>query len=147
MQVFTKKSKGFTLIELLVVIAIIGLLAAISLVSLSGSRTKGKDVSIKANMDTMRKALEMEATMTGTTYVLAAGTNMNAYNNARTAANTQCAGGACTWVEAISATAYCLLNSTLPGGGFWCIDSAGYIGSTAGYNDCVAGSDYTCKTD
>lgn len=97
-------------------------------------------------MDTMRKAREMEATMRGT-YVLAAGDYKNSYDNAKVVANTQCAGGACTWVEATSVIAYCLLNSTLPGGGFWCLDSAGYAGSASGYNDCIAGSDYTCKTD
>ena len=140
------KRKGFTLIELLVVIAIIGLLAAVILFSLGGTRTGGKDASIKANMDTMRKALEMEAATTGT-YVLAAGDNLKAYNNAKAAANTQCSGGACAWAEPVSAIAYCILNSTLPGGGFWCLDSAGYAGGATGYNDCVAGSDYTCKTD
>ncbi len=145
------KRKGFTLIELLVVIAIIGLLAAVLSVSLTGSRTKGKDASIKANMDTMRKALEMNATMSGT-YVFPVvapfGDNKPAYDNAKAAANTQCAGGACTWADPTSATAYCLLNSTLPGGGFWCLDSAGYIGSATGYNDCVLSPvDYTCKTD
>jgi len=130
MQVFTKKSKGFTLIELLVVIAIIGILASIVLVSLGGARTKAKDASVKANMDTMRLALEMNATENNT-YVLVAGSDEEtAYNNAK---DTAVAQGA-TFIVAdggyFSATKYCI-QCTLPGGGSWCLDSGGSVGGTA----------------
>ena len=129
MQVFTKKSKGFTLIELLVVIAIIGILASIVLVSLSGARTKAKDASVKANMDTMRLAVEMYATGNNT-YMLLPSDEKTSYDNAK---DTAVAQGA-TFIVAdggyFSATKYCI-QCTLPGGGSWCLDSGGSVGGTA----------------
>jgi len=129
MQVFTKKSKGFTLIELLVVIAIIGILASIVLVSLGGARTKAKDASVKANMDTMRLAVEMYATGNNT-YMLLASDEKTSYDNAK---DTAVAQGA-TFIVAdggyFSATKYCI-QCTLPGGGKWCLDSGGSVGGTA----------------
>ena len=111
-------------------IAIIGILASIVLVSLGGARTKAKDASVKANMDTMRLALEMNATAANT-YVLVTGSDEEtAYNNAK---DTAVAQGA-TFIVAdggyFSATKYCI-QCTLPGGGSWCLDSGGSVGGTA----------------
>src|SRR3989344_2216398 len=51
--------KGFTLIELLVVIAIIGILSAIVLAFLSGSRDQALDSSIKTNLNQLAKEAEL----------------------------------------------------------------------------------------
>ena len=55
----TKSKFGFTLIELLVVIAIIGLLVNIVILALVSARIKARDAKRKADLDQMRKALEI----------------------------------------------------------------------------------------
>jgi len=54
-----KKSKSFTLIELLVVIAIIGILAAIILASISGTRARSRDARRKSDLAQLHRALTM----------------------------------------------------------------------------------------
>ncbi len=55
----SSNSKGFTLIELLVVVSIIGLLASIVVVSLGGSRTKGRDAKRLADLTQLQTAMEL----------------------------------------------------------------------------------------
>jgi len=59
-QEFTvNKRKGFTLIELLVVIALIGILASFAIASFTSAQAKGRDSRRKADLDAMKKALEL----------------------------------------------------------------------------------------
>lgn len=53
------KNKAFTLIELLIVLAIIGILSTISLFAISGVRESARDAKRKADLETIRQALEM----------------------------------------------------------------------------------------
>jgi len=54
-----RKAKGFTLIELLVVIAIIGILASFAIASFTSAQAKGRDSRRKADVDAIKKALEL----------------------------------------------------------------------------------------
>ena len=51
--------KGFTLIELLVVIAIIGVLSSVVLASLNSARSKGNNVAVRSNLDTIRSQAQL----------------------------------------------------------------------------------------
>lgn len=54
-----KGIRGFTLIELLIVMAIIGVLAGISLFAMKGARESARDTRRKADLETIRSALEL----------------------------------------------------------------------------------------
>lgn len=56
---FRNRKEGFTLIELLVVIAIIGMLSSVVLASLNSVRAKARDTRRIADLDQIRKALEL----------------------------------------------------------------------------------------
>ncbi len=55
------KLKGFTLIELLVVISLIGILAALALVSYTGSQKQARDTQRKSDLKQYQNSLELFA--------------------------------------------------------------------------------------
>ncbi len=57
-----KSGKGFTLIELLVVVAILGVLATITMVSLSDARARSRDARRVQDMKTLQDALALYQT-------------------------------------------------------------------------------------
>ncbi len=120
-----KSSRGFTLIELLVVIAIIGILSAIVLASLSTARNKGKGASIQGSMSSMRAQAELTVGSNGTypANLCSAGLlTLEAAVNATGGTSLTCGilstGGG--WGAAV----------TLPDNTYYCVDSAGYAGSS-----------------
>ena len=127
-----KKQKGFTLIELLVVIAIIGILAAVLMVNLSGTRDKAKISAIKLEMGQLRTALESFALSNTSTSApgymggCASGTDcasLQADITAKQGATAQVTNVGTTTVQA-----FCI-QYTLPGSnGDWCVDSTGFAG-------------------
>ncbi len=144
-----KFQKGFTLIELLVVIAIIGILAAVLLVNLSGTRNRARDAAIKLEMNQIRTGLESYAlSNTSTTspgYMggCDAGTDCAALQADITGKQ----GGTAqvTNLGTTSVLAFCVqyaLNS--PSGGDWCVDDTGYSGGTSIACDAV---NFNCATD
>jgi len=118
-----KFKKGFTLIELLVVIAIIGILAAVLLVNLAGTRTKAKDSAIELEMGQVRTAVE-NFFLAGSTYV--GFTSDLGYTTLQTDINSKSGGTITTGTATTSA--YCVSTPLVTSGSYWCVDSTGYAG-------------------
>ena len=102
--------KGFTLIELLVVIAIIAILAGIVLVNVSQARNRARETAIISALSQIRSDKELNFT---TAYQPTAGQIVTTISDN---------GG--TLDESNTATAY-RSSSTLPTGGYYCVDSTG----------------------
>ena len=64
-----KTLKGFTLIELLVVISLIGLLAALALVSYTGTQKQARDTQRKSDLRQYQNASEIAAGKTNGIYI------------------------------------------------------------------------------
>jgi len=61
-----RSRRGFTLIEMMVVVFIIGLLASIVTISVNNSRMRGRDAKRKADLDSIRTAIELYGDMNHT---------------------------------------------------------------------------------
>jgi prepilin-type N-terminal cleavage/methylation domain-containing protein len=135
-------ARGLTIIELLVVIAIIALIAAVVLTVLGGTRGKGVDSSVKAQLHSAQSQAELYSVVNGNSYlglcgaalvagvkpfgvargILAGAANptgadyTTAINAAQTATNqVACDAAAATWVLQAPVSS-----------GFWCVDSSGH---------------------
>jgi prepilin-type N-terminal cleavage/methylation domain-containing protein len=120
--------KGFTLIELLVVIAIIGILSGTVIVSMSGAQDSAKNARIQAGMDQLRSVAEVYRLLHNT-YGDGDATNFTTTGDGLLIKNDIAAAGGTLTVNP-SATAYCM-SSPLNGGGVYCMDSKGKVGTTA----------------
>lgn len=145
-----KTNKGFTLIELLVVVAIIGILSSIVLASLNTARNKGQDASAKGSLSSARAAAELYFDEYGDygldgdaatfdpdgaqgTIDLASATNICEYSsivNLGVAAASQVD----TPVECdvTSPPAGYTIYTQMNDARYYCVDSTGYAGYTAG---------------
>ncbi len=124
------KKKGFTLIELLVVIAIIGLLASIVLVSLQSARLKASDAKLKSEMANLRTAASIYYTEHSLDYTglfqdsPPCDTDEFLNPNIRSILLSIGASAGDDTHCGFDANSYAV-SVALPGGGFWCVDSAG----------------------
>jgi len=134
--------KGFTLLELLIVVGIIGVLASIIFVSMSDSRNKGADASVKANLGTIRGQSELFYSDNGNSFLPsggstfgiavcpvynASGTNMLSKDKTIASAvaeavnrggnSSSCYNSSANWAIAIGLKS----NASLS----WCVDSGG----------------------
>ena len=135
-QNIVRKHTGFTLVELLVVIAIIGLLSTIVLVSFGPVRNTAKDTAIKANISQMRLAAEIQYN------------SASSYEDTDTRADymsalvaVESANGTGTVVDFFDVSEFCI-QSPLATSGSWCVDSTGYMGTTAACD----GTNYNCAS-
>ena len=138
-----KKQFGFTIIELIVVIAIIAVLAGIVMVSVQGYVVKGKIALIRASMRTLMTNgpiyFNDNPGKFGVDFVhdnnVGFGLNSPIYK-----AVTETGKANPLNDEGSSSNQnWCAVVDT-PAGGSWCVDSAGYAGTSAG---CVS-DHFTC---
>ena len=135
------KQKGFTIIELIVVIAIIAVLAGIVLVNVIGYINKGKDASIKGNMETIRINASVYLDGTGANKYMGFDDDQLYKGPSAAIASVGTAP-----ISNIEDYAYCVKTimydtTNYPNG--YCVDSTGYSGAMA--SGACSASTYNCQ--
>ncbi len=120
-----RKQKGFTLIELLVVIAIIGILAAIVLVSLSGTRDRAMDARIQSGMGQLRATAEIYYNDNGYSYEGLAANSTDWTDSLEPDINANAPTGETVTLTDTSER-YCA-SIKLNSGNWYCVDSTGTV--------------------
>ncbi|MFZ1301035.1 MAG: LamG domain-containing protein [Candidatus Microsaccharimonas sp.] len=62
-----RRDSGFTIVELLIVVVVIAILAAITIVSYNGISNRAQSASLQSGLATMKKKIENQKTLTGST--------------------------------------------------------------------------------
>lgn len=114
-----RNNKGFTLIELLVAIAVIAILAGIILINISNARNKAKEVAIISALGQVRADKELNINGTGIYSVTSEKIKESIENN----------GG--EFIETVGAEESYFAASSIPTGGYYCVDSKGSSGKIA----------------
>jgi len=112
------KKEGFTLVEMLVVIAIVGILSAAVLASLGPARNRAKDARIISGLGQLRSIAEI---LYDGDYAAVVIGQADIAKIAADITNNQ--GGVTITLSANTLTF--AAESSLAGGGFYCVDSAG----------------------
>jgi len=133
----SRKSSGFTLIELLVVISIIGILASITMVSMSGATEKARDVRIKQDISQLRTIAALIDSYNGSyanlcsdTSTIGGDSNYSVQQSVIQADVTG-QGGVVKWCYSDS-NSYCLsVQLVSDTSQYYCIDSSGLANTTS----------------
>lgn len=141
--------RGFTLIELMVIVAIIGLFSALALASLGRSKNKGSDAAVQQDMRSIQQQAELysikNANSYGSTYGTACDTANTVFDGPKVQKLIEAlekANGGSGTITCHNTTSQYVVVSSLPAGGYWCVDSSGYSGSKPSP---LGSSELSCK--
>jgi len=125
------KNRAFTLIEMLIVIAVIGILAAIIIISVSGTRGKANAVRAKSDMANIKNAVEKAYSVDGCS-------TLNFTNGAGNKATLSCGGTNYVDLQLPPAGTYTLTVGT-------CVDTGTTSWTASGTCPTASATSYTLR--